>query len=217
MNWKKVVLVMAAAMAAAYFGARLAAPESGNLALAGGASVGDPRGGLVVVTTGAQTSDSNRLVMVDTNKKRLMIYRLHSNYMRLIAARPYKFDLKIISTDGMKIPGDGLTYAATKLEIMRSPLLKKDEKESMPRGKEMVLTTDGTRDSGNRIILINPTEKRILVYALNRNFLGLLAVRHYEYDNYADFHTTGYAPGDGYTYQRIKTMVETELKRSQKQ
>jgi len=110
MSWKKVLLVMAAAMAAAYFGARFAAPQNGNLALAGGASVGDPQGGLVVATTAGDGSDSNRLVMVDTVKKRLLVYRLQSSYLRLIAARPYKYDMKMLSTDKMRIPGDGLKF-----------------------------------------------------------------------------------------------------------
>ncbi len=85
----------------------------------------------------------------------------------------------------------------------------------MPRGRELVLTTDGERAEGNRVVLINTTEKRILIYALNRNFIGLVAARHYEYDNYKDFYTTGFAPGDGYDYTTIRNKVELELKKQE--
>jgi hypothetical protein len=216
MSWKKVLLVMAAATAAAYFGARLAAPDSANLALAGGASVVDGQAGLVAVTTGARGGDANRLVVVDTNKKRLLVYGLYSNYMRLIAARPYQYDLKVLSTDKMRVPGEGLNYDTIYNEIMRSKLTK-EQKESMPTGRELVLTTDAQGSEGNRIVLINTTEKRILVYRLNRNYLGLISARHYEYDNFKDFQIKGYAPGDGYDYQKVRDMVEAELKRQEKQ
>ncbi|MHC4914498.1 MAG: hypothetical protein ACYTGB_03320 [Planctomycetota bacterium] len=215
MSWKKVAAVTAAAMLAAYFGARLASPDAGSVALAGGASVSEDRGSMVAVTTAAQGGDSNRLILVDTAKKRILVYRIHSNYMRLIAARPYKFDLKLQTTDSVRVPGNGLGYADTHKLVMQSDL-KKEEKESMPRGKELVLTTDGERAEGNHVILINTTEKRILIYALNRNFIGLLSARHYEYDNYKDFFTTGFAPGDGYDYRSIRDKVELELKKLEK-
>jgi hypothetical protein len=215
MTWKKVVLLMVAAMVAAYFGARMAAPENRGVALAGGASVTSTESGMVAVTTGADGANENRLVMVDTVKKRLLVYGLYSNYMRLIVARPYKFDMKLHTTDTMRPPGDGLTFEKVKAEVMRSDL-KKEEKESLPRGREMVLTTDASGNEGNRIILINTTEKRICVYRLNRNFMGLISARHYDFDNYKDFMIKGYAPRDGYDYKTVRSMVEAELKKMNK-
>ena len=208
MNWKKVVLVMAAAMLAAYVGARLAGSGRKGRALAAGAGVGDPKDGLVAVTTGALGADSNRLVLVDTNKKKLMVYRLRPNYMRLIAVRTYKYDLKLESVTGS--PGNGYSFEATRDIILKSKM-KKEDKESMPRGKEMVLTSDGVAQDGNRIVLINPTEKRILVYRLNGNILGLIAARRFEYDQQLEY-TKGFAPGDGWDYKTIKAMVERMLK-----
>lgn len=209
MSWKKVVLVMAAALVAAYTGARMAGPSREDRALAGGAGAGNSRDGLVAVTTGAQGVDSNRLIVVDTNRKRIMVYRLRPNYMRLIAVRSYKYDMKL--EDIKRSPGNGFSYEETKALLTRSKM-KKEDMERMPRGRELVLTTDGTAQNGNRIILVNPVEKRILVYRLNGNFLGLIGLRRYEYDEQLEY-TRGFAPGDGYDYSTIKRMVERELKK----
>ncbi len=209
MNWKKVVLVMAAALVAAYLGARMAGPAREDRALAAGGGAGNSRDGLVAVTTGATGTDSNRLIVVDTNRKRIMVYRLRPSYMRLIAVRGYKYDMKLENV--ARAPGNGFSYEETRNLIFRSAL-KKADKESMPRGRELVLTTDGVAQDGNRIILVNPVEKRILVYRLNGNSLGLIGMRRYEYDEQLKY-TRGFAPGDGYDYNTIKTMVERELKK----
>ena len=101
--------------------------------------------------------------------------------------------------------------------IMNAKDLKDEEKEAMPRGREMVLTTDGDQRAGNMIILINPTEQRILVYRLNGNQIGLIAARHFEYDNYKDFYTKGFAPGEGFDYASIRRQVEQMLQARERQ
>ncbi len=122
MSWKKVAAVTAAAMLAAYFGARLASNDPGPVALAGGASVTDDRASMVAVTTAAAGGDSNRLIVVDTAQKRILVYRIHSTYMRLIAARPYKYDLKLQTTDAVRMPGNGLDYADSRKLVQQSDL-----------------------------------------------------------------------------------------------
>jgi hypothetical protein len=207
MNGRRLFLVLAAVMTAAYFGARMAGPDFPGTALAGGASVTDPSG-LVAVTTGARGNDGNRLVMVDTNKKLLLIYRLRPNYMRLIAARSYKYDLKLEAVENA--PGNGFTFEQTRDLILRSQMTE-DDKKSMPRGREMVVTTDADAPDSNRIVLVNPAEKRLLVYTLNGNSIGLTAMRRYDFDEQLEY-TESFAPGDGFDYTTIKTQVEKKLK-----
>ncbi len=209
MDWKKVLLVTVAVMAAAYAGVRLAMPEHDGLALAGGAGAGLSRDGLVAVTTASAGEDANRLVMVDTNRKRILVYRLRPNYMRLVVARPYKYDLKLDAVENS--PGVGYGFEETRDLILKSPNFKEEEKEAMPRGQELVLTTDGPGQEGNRIILINPVEKRIAVYRFNGNMLGLIASRRYDFDEQLEY-TRGIAPGEGYDFNTIRRQVEEWLK-----
>jgi hypothetical protein len=210
MNWKKVLLVTLAAMAAAYAGVRLALPGGDNLALAGGAGSGVvlSRDGLVTIVTGSDGQDANRLVLVDTNRKRILAYRLRPNWMRLIVARPYKYDFKMPANENS--PGNGYSYDDMRdMAIKTFP--KEEERESLPRGQELVLTTDGPGQEGNRLVLVNPTEKRIAIYRFNGNSLGLIALRSYDFDEQLEA-TRGIAPGDGYDYLTIRKMVEEMLK-----
>jgi hypothetical protein len=213
MNWKKVLLVTVAAMAAAYAGVRLALPSNDGIALAGGAGAGAmlSRDGLVAIVTSSDGQDANRLVLVDTNKKRMLIYRLRPNWMRLIVARPYKYDFKLPAID--QTPGNGYSFEEMR-DLVNKNIAKEEERESLPRGPELVLTTDGLGQEGNRIVLVSPGEKRIAVYRFNGNSLGLVAMRSYEYDEQLEF-TRGIAPGDGYDYTSIRKMVEDMLRSQQ--
>ena len=128
--------------------------------------------------------------------------------MRLIAARPYRYDLKMYSTDAMNVGNSGIGYEAARDLILSSRELKDEEKKSMPRGTEMVVTTDGDGREGNMLVLVNPTEQRILVYRMNGNQIGLIAARHFEYDNYEDFYADGPPIGDGLEYVYVRQLVE---------
>ena len=68
----------------------------------------------------------------------------------------------------------------------------------------MVLTTDGDNNlDANRIILINPEEKRVAIYRLNGNQLFLVAARRYDFDLIPEF-IRGAIPNDGYDRKFMK-------------
>ena len=72
----------------------------------------------------------------------------------------------------------------------------------------MVLTTDGAGlIDANRIILVNPEEKRVVVYRLNGNQLLLVAARRYDEDFVPEY-IPGMIPGDGYSRETISRARE---------
>ena len=73
--------------------------------------------------------------------------------------------------------------------------------------KLIVVTTDATGQEGNRLILVNPSKQKIMVYRLVGNDMGLVAVRGYEYDQELLFTRPG-TPGNGFDYETIKRQVE---------
>jgi len=208
-SWKKIAVASAALMLAGYFGVRMALPERGGLALAASAVAGG-RDGLVVVSPGAPGSESNRLVMIDTNKKLILLYRLRTNSMYLAAARTYDFDLKLPATNVTS--GGGLSYEQVKELVIKSKALTLEQKRASPRGREMVLTTDGSRDQGNRVVLVNPIEKRILVYRLDGNAIWLASARPYDYDERLVYTPPHMAERNG-RYDVIRKQVEAAMKK----
>ena len=116
MNWKRAFTFMAFGLLAAYIGGRLAGSASGDRALAAGGGTGSPADGLVTVTTGAPGEDSNRLVLVDTSKKKILVYRVESTYSRLIAVRTYDFDLQVAPTKDAA--NKGFDYPTIKASVL---------------------------------------------------------------------------------------------------
>lgn len=171
-----------------------------------GGGVGpDPTKGMVTATTRGPGPDTNRLIVVDTIAKRLAIYRLGAKDLRLIALRSYNFDMKI--DDTAEFPGRDFTYEQIKESVLKGNL-PENQKTAPPVGREMVLTTDGDNNlDANRIILINPEEKRVAIYRLNGNQLFLVAARRYDYDLIPEF-IQGTAPAYGYDRKSIKEAVE---------
>jgi len=77
--------------------------------------------------------------------------------------------------------------------------------------KLIAVTTDGQGMESNRLILVNTTKQKILVYKLTGNDMGLVVVRGYDYDQELQFTRPG-APGNGYDYETIKKLVEEDRK-----
>ncbi len=211
MQWKKFTLMSLTILAAAYVGGRMASNSPFPDALAGGAGASDLSSGILTATTAADGTNSNRLVVVDTNAKKILLYNILSNTSKLLAVRPYKYDMKI--QDILAAPGNGYEFAKVHQMIMADRTMKKADKESVPKGRELLLTTDGAQLYGNRIILVNPTEKAILVYTISNNQVLLSSARHYDYDSQL-FYTNRW-PGDGWTRDTIKKQVEAAMKRGE--
>jgi hypothetical protein len=210
---RRIAPVMLAALVAAYLGARTAAPEPGGLALAAGGGAGNPADGLVAVTTGAPGDESNRLVLINTVVKRILVYRITSTGMWLTAAREYKRDLQVAPT--VEARGHGFSYDEVKEAVA---LLKQQNPKALkaPVGAELVLTTQGgdrngreETSSGNRIVLINRRMKIVLVYRLGAKSIRLVAARPYNYDEMLlASPPPGRIRGVGMTYDQVKKMVD---------
>jgi len=201
MNWKRLAAIGAAALLASYAGARLAGPDPGTIALAAGGSGVEPAKGLVAVTTGAPGQETNRLILVDTVTKRLAVYKIGNRSLRLIALRSYNYDMKI--DDTAELAGKDFSYEQIRDFVLKSDL-PANQKTALPPGRELVLTTDGDSNlDANRIVLINPEEKRIAIYRLNGNQLLLVAARRYDYDLIPEF-IRGAVPGEGYDRRFMK-------------
>jgi hypothetical protein len=201
MDWKRLAVIGAAVLLAAWAGVKLAGPDPGGIALAAGGTGVEPAKGLVAVTTGAPGQDTNRLILVDTVTKRLAVYKIGGKSLRLIALRSYNFDMKI--DDTAEFPGKDFTYEQIKELVLKSNL-PENQKTAPPVGREMVLTTDGDNNlDANRIILINPEEKRVAIYRLNGNQLFLVAARRYDFDLIPEF-IRGAIPADGYDRKFMK-------------
>jgi hypothetical protein len=205
MDAKKLLVVGGVVLLAVYLGTRLAGPPADGLAMAAAGAGWEPGKGLVAVTTGAPGTDTNRLVLVDTVKKRLAVYKINSKSLGLVAMRGYQYDLKL--DDSVALDGQEWSYAKIKDFVLKSNLTK-EQKEGLPLGRELVLTTDGaSQQDGNRIILVNPEEKRAAVYRLQGNLLQLVAVRHYDEDMVAECLPDKVA-GDGHTRAEMVTARE---------
>ncbi len=63
--------------------------------------------GIMVTNT---ASDGERLVLIDTTKKTIMIYRPQTNKFRLVGARSYEYDVQIEDTEAVKMSGTGVTF-----------------------------------------------------------------------------------------------------------
>jgi hypothetical protein len=194
MNGKKLMVLGAAVLLAAYGAARLAGPPGDGLALAAAGAGVEPGKGLVAVTTGAPGGDANRLILVDTVTKRLAVYKINHKGLGLIAMRGYQYDMRL--DDSSALNGQDFTYEQIKKVVLDSGL-PEEKKKGLPSGRELVLTTDGPGQlDANRIILVNPEEKRVVVYRLNGNQLFLVAARHYDEDLVPE-HIPGAIAGDG--------------------
>lgn len=204
-RWKRTLPTAAAALLAAYFGARLAAQGDRGLALAAGGGSVDRGSGLTAVTTGGRDRYGNRLVLVDTRTRRLLVYRLKAGQFRLVAARDYTADLEWGETPSPR--GSGFTYqdsvkAAEQVRKMR-------KKANLPKwqavGREMVVTTDSDdQDGRNRIILVNPELRTVLVYRLADGTLWLEAARPFD----ADLELLSTPANASYTADEVRKMVE---------
>ena len=177
-------------------------------ALAGGGGTGIPEKNLLAVTTGAPGDDGNRLVMAETSVKRLAVYRILPNGLRLIAVRSYVCDMKF--EDAGEVPGGGYSYEKAREAALKNGVTEEALKV-LPRGREMLLTTDGLgadgKSDGNRIVLVNPEEKRILVYRLHGNSILLIGARRFD-DDLALEYTKGVLPGNGYTRDDVLNLLK---------
>lgn len=59
----------------------------------------------------SSASDNERLVLIDTKKMNIMIYKPQANKFRLVGARSYEYDVQIEDSEGTPIStGNGKTY-----------------------------------------------------------------------------------------------------------
>lgn len=70
--------------------------------------------------------------------------------------------------------------------------------------KVIALSTDASGNEANRLILVNPTKRKILVYKLSNNEMGLVVVRGYEYDQALPSTRQNQVGGNGWGYQASK-------------
>lgn len=112
MNWKMLVLVTVAVLAAGYLGARLGFSSRGDVALAGGGGSNN----IIAFSTDAQGQDGNRIVIINPAKNKILVYRLNNNDMGLIAVRGYEYDQELLWTPSNP-PGIGYTYEQVKTQV----------------------------------------------------------------------------------------------------
>lgn len=59
----------------------------------------------------SSASDNERIVLIDTKKQNIMIYKPQTNKFRLVGARSYEYDVQIDDSEGTAIStGNGKTY-----------------------------------------------------------------------------------------------------------
>ena len=59
----------------------------------------------------SSASDQERVVLIDTKKMNIMIYKPQTNKFRLVGARSYEYDVQLEDTEGSKVAtGNGMTY-----------------------------------------------------------------------------------------------------------
>ena len=112
MNWKTLALVAVAVMAAGYLGTRLGSLSRGDVALAGGGGSNN----VIAFSTDGQGQDSNRIVIVNPAKNKILVYRLNNNDMGLIVVRGYEYDQELLWTPSNP-PGIGYTYEQVKVQV----------------------------------------------------------------------------------------------------
>jgi hypothetical protein len=210
---RRIGVSILAALIAGYLGARLTAPEPSGLALAAAGSEVNSDGKVLVATTGAGGRDANRLVVVDTVVKHIMVYGIYERCTRLIAARTYDVDLEWGNTPDVP-GGNGFSYAEARagaLEVRKAR--EKLRRRWRLRGREMVVTCDSPQDeSENRIVLVNPELKCLLVYRLNGNSIWLVSARTYDYDERLLY--TKKLKGSGLTVQEVIRQVDEADRRA---
>jgi hypothetical protein len=108
-NWSKIAVVSAAVLAAGLLGAWLGGSDRGGTALAGGG--GNDK--MIVVTTDAQGMEGNRLVLVNTTKQKILVYKFAGNDMGLVVVRGYEFDQELQYTRP-GTPGNGFDFETIK-------------------------------------------------------------------------------------------------------
>ncbi len=218
-SWKQIAPVAAAALLAAYFGARMSTPARGGSALAGTAGAMNSDGRVVIACTSAHESggrNANRLVVVDTVVKKIMVYRVYSQFLRLIAVRTYKNDLEWSVTPDVP-RGSGFTYkhAEQGAKLMRKARERAGRKWRLT-GREMVISCDvPVRGSQNRIVLVNAELKTMLVYRLEGNSLWLVAARPYDLDSQLLY--TDPLRGQGLSYEDVQRMVTEADRRAERE
>jgi hypothetical protein len=211
-NWKRIWPVALAALAAAYLGAWLGSGAGGGTARAETAGDLNSDGKIVVAMTAATDDNGNRLVVVDTVKKRLLVYSVVEGRTRLIAARTYDVDLEWGLTPDAR--ANGFTYrdAEKGAELMRDARKRAGVNWAL-RGREMVVTADAARTgSSNRIVLVNADLKTILVYRLDGSSLWLAAARPFDRDMMLLY--TDQLQGVGLSYEDVDRMVRESEKRN---
>ena len=77
--------------------------------------------------------------------------------------------------------------------------------------KIIAFSTDGQGADANRIVLVNPSKQKIMVYRLNGNDMGLIIARGYEFDQELICTPTP-PPGIGFSYDQVKKAVEDQRK-----
>jgi hypothetical protein len=112
-DWKKLVLVAAAVLAAGYLGARLGFSSRGDVALAGG---GGSNNIIAFSTDSGGNQDGNRIVIINPAKNKILVYRLNMNDMGLIVVRGYEYDQELLWTPSNP-PGIGYTYEQIKTQV----------------------------------------------------------------------------------------------------
>jgi hypothetical protein len=204
MDRRRFLVTMLAGALGALLAAAFLGLGAGRPAMAAGGGAGITEKGLLAVTTGAPGDDANRLVMVDTSAKRLLVYRILPGSLRLMAARSYIYDMKI-EDSGSSTNGGYSLERVRELALLQG--VKEEDLRTVPKGREMLLTTDAASaaQDGNRIVLVNPEEKRILVYRLNGNSLLLAAARRFDADMALDF--TKDVSGNGLTREEVLKLV----------
>jgi len=111
-NWKKLALVAAAAVAAGYLGARLGGSSRSDVALAGGGGSNS----VIAFSTDATGQDSNRIVIINPAKNKILVYKVSGNDMGLIVVRGYEYDQELLWTPANP-PGVGYTYEQIKTQV----------------------------------------------------------------------------------------------------
>jgi len=116
MDWKRLAVVVAAVLVAGYVGARLGLSDRSGQALAGGG--GNDQ--VIAFTHDYQSPDGNiRLFLVNTAKKKIMIYCIRGNAMGLAVAREYKYDEELLATPD-NLGGLGLNYLDVQREVEKA-------------------------------------------------------------------------------------------------
>jgi murein endopeptidase len=199
------------ALTAAWLGAHLGAGRGSGTALAETAADTNSGGRLGVAMTAAAENNGNRLIVLDTVKKKLLVYAIYDGRMRLIAARTYDLDMEWGLTPDAR--GAGFSYRDAERAVDALRVMRKRANPNYnwaPVGREMIVSGDAANNgAANRIVLVNPEMKLIMVYRLDGASLWLAAVRPFDRDMMLLY--TDQLQGDGLTYEAVdRLIVESE-------